>query len=367
MKNKLLIFSATFPPKQSAGSFRLTNICKSLGEDYKIDILTRSRGGIDEYYDKSLCKYINKIHLTYINIGFRRKMILKIIDRINNLPIISFFIGYFGLKRIINRYSLIVCSAPDYGYILPIIFFKKRYILDMRDLWTDDVRKNNNIVLRFLESKLLKKAQKIVVTSPYMVRYLSKYKAKITIINNAYNNKFVTLKKQYTYEFAYTGLLYKGQEEIMIKFLEKFSGSKIVLAGSIRNEFYNTVTKFDNVHVTGIVDYYESLKIQNSARFLLVLSVIDWSIPAKVYDYMKLKRPILGIGYNINSALSEIIKETKSGIYLTVTEFDKMKKKEIVYNLRNGYKSNNILISKYSFESFKNKYLNLINNEYEKI
>ncbi len=328
MKNKILLFSSTGLNKNSAGSIRIRNIYESISNRYQVDLISfyfienknkfqkNNNLRVKEYY-------INKKFLIY------GKFLNKIINKILYNNYVLFFLTYITLIKIYKQYKLIFCSAPNYWFIISIILIKKDFIIDMRDLWTKDKRKKKNIINSYLEKKLLDKAKLIIVSTNTMVKYHNMYRSKIKVVYNCtspikiINNNYSKYNK-YKDSIVFTGTLYDSQIYLLKKFATVFKNYKIYLIGSF-NKNVISMGLPNNIFFEKRTSYEDSLLIQRSAKYLLVFAELDWIAPAKIFDYFRVKKPIIGVGYDNICELQQILKQTNSGLYLSSEYLDLLK------------------------------------------
>ena len=122
---------------------------------------------------------------------------------------------------------------------------------------------------------------------------------------------------------VYTGTIYRDKRDPGLL----FEALRELPRGSVLVDFYGrhlepvhaAIREYDLagvVTVHGNVSYSDALRAQASADLLLLLLWLDpgddGSIPAKVYEYLSARRPILAIGLESSEA-SKLIRETRVG------------------------------------------------------
>jgi glycosyltransferase involved in cell wall biosynthesis len=215
-----------------------------------------------------------------------------------------------------------VCGAP--------------WVAELRDLWADNSYYEEPawrlLVDRFLERRLLRRAAGLVGVTPQWSQTLRRhYRQPVACILNGYveadfppypagppGGDVVTI--------LYTGNIYAGyrdpsplfqavgllgaeRERVAIRFYGPPPQEVMPLAAAHGVQ--------DRVQVQAPVTYKESLALQTAADVLLLL---QWNherdagnIPAKFYEYLGARRPILLLGYEAGD-LAAMIRERKVGV-----------------------------------------------------
>lgn len=294
------------------------------------------------------------------------------------------------LKHKIN--CLITSSLPHVAHFvgkeLKKEFPKIKWIAELRDLWSQNHYASNNFLLRrvnfYYEFNNLKYSDALVTVSTPLVDDLRKtyHQKKISCITNGFEPtpiEYNTRKNKFS--IVYTGILYEGLRDprkflLMIK---KLIDNNLIKENEIKIDFYgpfeswlqsfidkNNLNNF--VFQNGYITYEESLKKQQESQLLLFINSNmkkDIGVySAKIFEYLRSKRPILAIG-NCFGVVDELLKKTKSGFFLK----NDIDSKKIILELYAEFKLNgNIMyngkeneINKFTYSSMTNKYIDLIN------
>ena len=232
--------------------------------------------------------------------------------------------------------------------------FKIPWVADFRDLWTQShnypFTPMRLLVERRLEKRILQNANAIsVTTSPWVdkMRELNKDK-KVVCIMNGFDPDEIGRKVPLTKDFTitYTGQLFYGKRdpELLFRAIRRLfdegsmDPSDIVVNffGSDERWLMKSVEKYglsEVVKLRGVISRDKALNEQLKSQILLSLM---WDnpregevAPAKIFEYLAAKRPILSIG-GPGGVVKKILNETKSGIHVASFE-------ELVEVLRNWY------------------------------
>ena len=215
-----------------------------------------------------------------------------------------------------------VCGAP--------------WVAELRDLWADNPYYEDPgwrlRVDRFLERRLLSTAAGLVGVTPRWSQTLRRrYRQPVACILNGYVEADFPLDRAgppagNVVNILYTGNIYAGyrdpsplfravallgaeRERVAISFYGPAAQEVIPLAAAHGVQ--------DRVQVRAAVAHKESLALQTSADALLLL---QWNhpkdagnIPAKFYEYLGARRPILLLGYE-EGDLAAMIRERRAGV-----------------------------------------------------
>jgi len=212
-------------------------------------------------------------------------------------------------------------SALVMGYRLAGLTGKP-LVADIRDPWTYGVLwtklgDKDKDKQRVSERKVLRRAQRIVYTSPLTAEIMqersnSAVAKRILAITNGYSesvNGVQVQRSRHRCCFSYIGKIQKGIRDpsIMLEGFERacrdreFAKTAVLrLIGGV-GEYRQQVaqTGSDNVESVGQVSYRESLSAMRAADVLVLLQTIRGEgndvIGGKAYEYLAAHRPILGI------------------------------------------------------------------------
>lgn len=390
MKKVLLIID-NFTPDLGAASFRFESVVRFLLEqNIKVSVL---------------CSYPNRINLNSFE-----ELNLKNLEifRINNTPLeisvisraityLKFMISSLRVGTKLGRESdLIIASSPQLlvgvtGALIKLIT-RKKFILDIRDLWPDIVidmevmSKWNPIYLglKILEGFMYSQATKIVYNSPGFEEYLNykiKNKEKILITNGIDNyileyfkiNRPLTDNKKSNYRMMYAGNLGIAQDIIiLIKLALKYKNElEILLIGKgSQEELIVKEIKDNNIDNIKIISSIPRDKLLNeylkSDILFLQLKDIEMfkkTIPSKIFEYMASGKPII---YGLEGIGRKILQdEFKQKYYFKCNNFESLC--QTYEKLKDGLKENelqgvdlNKLEMVYSRDNLSKKYIDLI-------
>ena len=218
--------------------------------------------------------------------------------------------------------------------------FNIPWLADFQDPWTQvDYYKLLKLTKwadkrhKAMEQSVFRTAAKITIASPTWAKDLEKIGAKnVSVIYYGYDeDDFVNLKSNNNSDnfiISHTGILGNDRNpEILFKALsdivsenETFRNKlKIIFAGTV-DESVRTVIKENNLEhfyqETGNISRHEALQLSNNSNILLLpINKADNAkgrLPGKLYEYLRIGKPILCLG-PVDSDASEIIAKTNSG------------------------------------------------------
>lgn len=195
-------------------------------------------------------------------------------------------------------------------------------VLDLRDpvweeeTWTDTTR---NRILKWLEVKTIHSASKVIFTSPgtitkYSKRYPQLIADKAVLLTNGYDEEDFTgikplCEKQDKRVFLHSGLIppYERNPEHFFIALSRLKKKGAI--DSQRYEFRLRASGHSHLYVERVaeldiadlvtfpepISYHEALAELLDADALMIFqdASCNWQIPAKVFEYLRAKRPIL--------------------------------------------------------------------------
>ncbi len=257
-----------------------------------------------------------------------------------------------GLKIIRkNRISLILATSPPFtcsviGAVLACIT-KARLVVDFRDPWTHlQDRKPAEVVSpvstrieSWLEKKVISKADTVVATTK---KYRDALRSahgdqpadKFVTIYNGYDAHDIEEVKSKTitpgiFTISYVGTFYRDRNpEYLLKALAElvdegtlsrknlrinFVGHVLKAGGSCVEEMIAASGLKDQVSLTGMVPYIEALEYMASSSVLVLLAPsYYYQIPAKTFEYLAFKKPILGL--MDEGAAADLIRRLNAGL-----------------------------------------------------
>jgi hypothetical protein len=262
------------------------------------------------------------------------------------------------------RPDLIFASAPPVTGLFVAAALGREFgipwIAELRDLWTDNPYYGfpawRKALDRILERRLLRTAGLLVTVTPLWGRTLElKYDKPVTVALNGYAEEdFPALETNRSrpperLRIVYTGNIYVGFRDPSSLFaaIAKLPADQ---RASVVVDFYGAsvdsvrglVERFGVADCVGIhapIAYRESLRVQMDADVLLLLQWNDprdaGNIPAKFFEYIAARRPILFLGYE-QGTLAQMIKERGAGLVSNSPELIAAQLSEWIAKRRSG-------------------------------
>lgn len=334
----ILILSHNYPPDLGAASFRMKALVDELDKrGHKVKILT------------SVPNRYKNIKLSENNLTEKENVIrVRCKPQSSNLVKRSFsYIGYFlrsffvGLKEAKDT-DVIVATSPQIlvGYLGVILskLKKKPLVVDIRDLWPDamvdlEITTENSMVYKIIkriEMKMYRTADKIVINSPSFEKHVEKYKrmdTSIDIVTNGlddyifdYFEKKDTKTGNQRLNVCYAGNLGIAQDiNILTKIAKKMENEfEFILIGNgsqkpliERNIVKNGIK---NIKILQPMDRRELLGYYEKADIFFVhlknIPMFEKTIPSKIFEYVATKKPLV---YGLTGVSKTILDELNAG------------------------------------------------------
>jgi hypothetical protein len=213
------------------------------------------------------------------------------------------------------------------------------YLADFQDPWTQvdyyelfPITSWADKKHKRLEQEVFRQASRITIASPSWKNDLEQIGAEnVEVLYWGYDEEDFSdlhaIENPY-FSITHIGLLgFDRNPEILFKVLGELKEAndefgkdlKIMLAGQIDYSVKRTISEYNldpNVEYHGIVDRISALRIAKGSSLLLLLlnkaKNAKGRLPGKLYEYMRLRRPVLILGLK-NSDAEQIIRETVSG------------------------------------------------------
>jgi glycosyltransferase involved in cell wall biosynthesis len=293
-----------------------------------------------------------------------------------------------------NNINTIITTGPPHSLHLIGMQLKEKtgvkWLADFRDPWTT-IHYHKSLKLsesskkkhKILESKVLKTADQIVVTSLNTKKEFAEITKKpIEVITNGFEvSEKITPNLDSDFTLVHIGsLLSNRNPETLWKVLSEIveinndfkAELQIKLVGIVGEEILESIQKYEligNCDKIGYVSHKEAIQLQHNAQVLLLVEM-DTSetkaiIPGKLFEYMASKRPIIALGPE-GSDVETILSETNSGNYFLYSEEEKLKSQILDYY--NKYKEGVLVsesknISEYSRRELTKKMSELIKKQ----
>jgi hypothetical protein len=368
----ILYINHDFPPMSTPGVWRALWFIKYLAEyGYKITVICSNKTYWCDRYDTSLLDLIpQKVQVKRIKGVFIEDILKYIEDKI------KIFNSKFALKvfegiewRIIkyypnpnflwflkatlygmfistrNKFDAIITSGPPHICHVVGMLIKKisrsHWIMDYRDLWTDDPAQSpqsgyQKNLFKYLEEKSIKESDAVVVVSPsWQSHLMAKYtrqkdKSRFFMIRNGHNIRNTPCKEDYKIiKSARLHIHNNGTPQLLSKTTALLDAICLLRSRDISEENLPLVTYsgIDNFmeyaiqersleqHVINLknMSYRQCIEYSMKSDVLLVIvnneNPSRWgTIPAKTYEAMALGKHILGI-VPLRSDVRELLNE----------------------------------------------------------
>lgn len=368
---KVLIISYRFHEKENIGAVRIRGLAKFLPDfgwtpiiltvkypsiqDGPYTIIETEEGSfwkrIAEIFRFSEKRNLQKPHETFKNHKNSKVNIFlfKIWEEIFTYPTATY--SSWERKTVKNAFQLldhesidaIISSSGPTSTHLIARCIKRRldipWVADFRDPWTQNHNYHYSLIRKKIERKLeintIADADHIVsVTEDFCKKLTRLHKNKeISLIYNGYDpdDLHITEKLSDKFSITYTGKIYSGFQdpeplfkalhELIILGLLDEQDLEVNFYGGINEDAFCKVQTYDlqkSVKFHGKVTRQHALESQRKSQVLLLLSWNDPNekgvIPAKIYEYLAAKRPILSIGKVCGGEVSLMLERTKAGL-----------------------------------------------------
>lgn len=303
---------------------------------------------------------------------------------------ISYGEGVINLIKKSNP-QLVICTNTPLNPLLNILKYCKRNniktIFWMQDIYAEAIKKllNKNFYIlgtlayfyfHLLEKECEKIADQIIIISNDFKKFLNKESLKKTHyienwsaydkLNKNHKNYFKKkLNPQNKFCLIYSGTIgMKHDSEIFFNILEKLPNILIIISseGKYAEKIRNHANKKKiNLKLIKWVEpkyFYSFLSMANAFLVTLNKEVSEISVPSKIYSYLSVGKPILGVMPKNNLGAKKII-QYKSGYIISSDNTDSLVDK-----------IKNIIVSKnksLKFRINKQKYLNDKENSLSKL
>ncbi|MBP7808280.1 MAG: glycosyltransferase [Bacteroidia bacterium] len=371
MPKKLLIVSYVFPPTAGIGGRRWAKFAKYLKrKGYDLTILT------SENVSKSVSEWVDDVKdLKIETLPFRFPKVISnpgksIFDKIGYfiwvkiLKLVEsgnyFDKSIFWRRQVQSKISelivkqnieCVIVTGGPFRLTHHVASLKKHYpgvkfIVDFRDLWTEDseitffsvMSDKRKEVEKKIEKETVIFADKVITTMDSITNYfslLSSSEKCITISNGYDPDDFENIgdieeTADGKIKFVYAGTLYINLQYIIQPLFEAigklkknnpilYSKIQIHFIGKFPNEYRNFISEYDIADVIKISDFLplkQVLKKIKSANYCMLMlnDVYSFNLSTKFFEYIALKKKVIVIS-NKGSA-SEFIVNNKLGYWI---------------------------------------------------
>lgn len=417
---KVLIIAYYFPPRPGMGSQRPIGLAKHLPQygwepiiltprypgkrpegikiietDYK-DITEKIKSSIGFNAEKSVHEQLGIAVTKKHNYSSWKSWIIKRCKEIVLFPDDKkgwYRYAYNSASHLLqteNISAIISTSPPIISHIIARKLKQKygiTWVADFRDPWSQTVTQNKSSLIKYferrMEIKTISYADLMVsVTMPYVDKINVLHKDKdIFCITNGYDDESLQelIKLTSKFTITHTGILYNGKRDPSILFaaVDELIKENKINRYLIEIRFYGPkedwlLKDINKYNLNGIVELFGPISIEDALtkqKESQLLLVIRWdstwetgNLPAKIYEYIHAKRPIIAIG-KVGGIVKDLLEETNSGQF--ADNVDDLKNiifeyyQEFIQNGKVTCKSNNN-VKNYSYSAIAKQYSTIL-------
>ena len=258
-----------------------------------------------------------------------------------------------------NNIDTVITTGPPHSLHLIGLGLKKqlgiKWLADFRDPWTT-IGYHKQLKLsvssakkhKDLEHEVLNTADTILVTSPTTKKEFEALTNKpIAVITNGYDvEKVIKQPLDEKFTVAHIGsflsernpkILWQALAELIAENAGFKVSFELKLIGAVSREVLDAIDANElsgYVNNLGYVSHDEAIAAQRKSQVLLLVEIDSEEtkciIPGKLFEYMVSERPIVAIGPE-GADFSGIIQATNTGVFVTYTEKDRLKKAILTY------------------------------------
>ena len=270
-------------------------------------------------------------------------------------PSIAYLSAY--IKK--NKIDTVITTGPPHSLHLIGLGLKKqlgiKWLADFRDPWTT-IGYHKQLKLsassakkhKDLEHEVLNTADTILVTSPTTKKEFEALTNKpIAVITNGYDvEKVIKQPLDEKFTLAHIGsflsernpkILWQALAELISENAGFKASFELKLIGAVSREVLDAIDANElsgYVNNLGYVSHDEAIASQRKSQVLLLVEIDSKEtkciIPGKLFEYMVSERPIVALGPE-GADFSGIIQATNTGVFVTYTEKDRLKKAILTY------------------------------------
>lgn len=339
----ILVISHHFPPDRSGNASRINDLSSNLANNTEVLIFTTfpsfPHGSFKRNFRIKKENIVND-KLKYINLWSWQPLNQdpNFISRMSYYLIFPLHACIWSLFYY-RRYDVIITSTPPIFTSITGLFvktfFRKKWVIDKRDLWIDasialGFLKKGSIfekLSRYLMNTCLHRADLVCTTTTGISdKIKSKYGLQNTIIipNGVDPDIFYPKHEKKKNQIIYAGSVGHAQDLknciLAIKIVKQFKDLKLLIVGEgdIKKDLealVNDESLEKDVIFTGLVSRDKIPAMISESLIGLAplkkMECLDYAAPTKVFEYMACGIPFLGCG---TGEIERLAKESKAGI-----------------------------------------------------
>ncbi|MGR5461201.1 glycosyltransferase family 4 protein [Vibrio alfacsensis] len=390
---KILLISHFFPPSNAIASQRIKSFAKYWSESgHQVTVLTTKKGNNEsqpdycnlietEYLPTLAAKRIQKVKSEVLLRNGQTKVSIKksLFNFINDYGAFSsirfpditslwpFFINYEDLNGK-EKFDVIVSSHGPYtchhiAYRLMKKGIGKKWIMDYRDLWSDNYMYQGLPFFKYFERtterKYLKFADSVVtVSSPLADKLRSLGANNVFVIENGYEESELSTRKteqssyaETKFTLSYFGALYPTYRdpEVLCKAVKRLIDEDRINKAELQVDFYGSgehlvAERASEYGLSGCISFKGSVSrsevaaLQNRSDMLFLIDSSKEAgvLTTKVFEYLTTRLPVVAIGVSDNGELAKLLRQFEDTYSLkcdielanTIEYYFKLKKKK---------------------------------------
>ena len=250
-------------------------------------------------------------------------------------------------------FDLVFTSSPPRSSLLVGLMFKlwsgRPWVAEFMDPWYPPSGPLRARAERWLQGMVLRHADAVVVMTDLHAAYLRKKypraSAKITVIPNGYDEEdFATLKAEAPsvggkIDLLHVGTIYPGHagqffralSELIAESPEIQQQLSITILGSPDQETIDNASRAPGnrvIKLLGYREHQETLEAMSRADYLLLfLAEREWAqlcISSKIYEYLRVGRPIIAVTYE--GGVATLVAQSNAGVVLPPDDIPAIKR-----------------------------------------
>ncbi|WP_372766053.1 glycosyltransferase family 4 protein [Lutibacter sp.] len=292
-------------------------------------------------------------------------------------------IKYLNKYLKLNKIEVVITTGPPHSLHLIGLNLKKelniKWIADFRDPWTEidyfqqlPLTKKAIKKHQFLEKEVLKNADAVLVVGKTMNEKFSKFNSNVVTVTNGFDGEISETSVELDSKFTVTHIglmnadrnpkiLWEVLSEIIAENKEFANDFELKLIGKADASVVEDISTHQlsrNIHVIDYVTHDKVIEFQKKSQVLLLIvnnvPSAKGIITGKIFEYLMVKRPILGIA-PLNGDVAKIITETNSGVVIDFS--DEIGLKKAILELYAKFKLGNLTVESKNIAQFQRKEL----------